>query len=143
MDASYDVVIVGYRPVGQVLAILLGERCWKVGVFEKQPAAYPLPRAVHFDHEVARILQATGLGGELPRLSEPADVYEWKSAAGETLLRIGSRGAGLSGWPGRACAPASATPPTWRGSSTSCSPARQGSRCSTPTHPSGSPRSGR
>src|SRR5213083_1726220 len=94
-----DVAIVGYGPVGQTLAILLGQRGWKVGVFEKQPAAYPLPRAVHFDHEVARILQAAGLGRELPRLSEPADVYEWRNAAGETLLRIGSRHAGLSGWP--------------------------------------------
>src|SRR5206468_12789439 len=99
MEASYDVAIVGYGPVGQVLAILLGERGWKVGVFEKQLTVYPLPRAVHFDHEVARILQAAGLGGELPRLSEPADVYEWKNAGGETLLRIGSRDAGLCGWP--------------------------------------------
>src|SRR5436309_3376397 len=99
MDRRYDVAIVGYGPVGQTLAILLGQRGWKVGVFEKQPAAYPLPRAVHFDHEVARILQAAGLGGELPRLSEPADVYEWKNAAGETLLRIGSKDAGLCGWP--------------------------------------------
>jgi 2-polyprenyl-6-methoxyphenol hydroxylase-like FAD-dependent oxidoreductase len=99
MEASYDVAIVGYGPVGQVLAILLGQRGWKVVVFEKQLTVYPLPRAVHFDHEVARILQAAGLGGELPRLSEPADVYEWKNAAGETLLRIGSRDAGLCGWP--------------------------------------------
>src|SRR5438128_942474 len=99
MDDRYDVGIVGYGPVGQTLAILLGQRGWRVGVFEKQPAAYPLPRAVHFDHEVARILQAAGLGRELPRLSEPADVYEWRNAAGETLLRIGSRHAGLSGWP--------------------------------------------
>src|SRR5262245_28398492 len=99
METSYDVAIVGYGPVGQVLAILLGQRGWRVGVFEKQPASYPLPRAVHFDHEVARILQAAGLGGGLPRLSEPADAYEWKNAAGATLLRIGSREAGLSGWP--------------------------------------------
>ena len=53
MDDRYDVAIVGYGPVGQALAILLGQRGWQVGVFEKQPAAYPLPRAVHFDHEVA------------------------------------------------------------------------------------------
>jgi 2-polyprenyl-6-methoxyphenol hydroxylase-like FAD-dependent oxidoreductase len=99
MRDRFDVAIVGYGPVGETLAILLGQRGWRVGVFEKQPAAYPLPRAVHFDHEVARILQAAGLGRELPRLSEPADVYEWRNAAGETLLRIGSRGAGLSGWP--------------------------------------------
>src|ERR1700758_3722914 len=99
METSYDVAIVGYGPVGQVLAILLGQRGWRVGVFEKQPVAYPLPRAVHFDHEVARILQAAGLGGALPRLSEPADVYEWRNAAGATLLRIRSNGVGLSGWP--------------------------------------------
>ncbi len=99
MDRRYDVAIVGYGPVGQTLAILLGQRGWKVGVFEKQPAAYPLPRAVHFDHEVARILQAAGLGEELPRLTEPADTYEWRNAAGETLLVIRSRGTSLSGWP--------------------------------------------
>jgi 2-polyprenyl-6-methoxyphenol hydroxylase-like FAD-dependent oxidoreductase len=99
MRDAFDVVIVGYGPVGQTLAILLGQRGWRVGVFEKQAAAYPLPRAVHFDHEVARILQGAGLGQELPALSEPADVYEWRNAAGATLLRIGSRDAGLSGWP--------------------------------------------
>src|SRR5213596_2996543 len=99
MDDRYDVGIVGYGPVGQTLAILLGQRGWKVGVFEKQPAAYPLPRAVHFDHEVALILQAAGLGEELPRLTEAADTYEWRNAAGETLLVIRSRGTSLSGWP--------------------------------------------
>src|SRR5204862_3876347 len=92
MRGCHDVAIVGYGPVGQTLAILLGQRGWNVAVFEKQPAAYPLPRAVHFDHEVARILQAAGLGEELPRLTEPADTYEWRNAAGETLLVIRSRG---------------------------------------------------
>ena len=95
----YDVAIVGYGPVGKTLAILLGQRGLRVGVFEKQAAAYPLPRAVHFDHEVARILQAAGLGADLPRLSEPASTYEWRNAAGETLLVITSRVSGLSGWP--------------------------------------------
>lgn len=99
MGERYDAAIVGYGPVGQTLAILLAQRGWKVGVFEKQPTAYPLPRAVHFDHEVARILQGAGLGDELPALTEPADVYEWRNAAGETLLLIESRATGLSGWP--------------------------------------------
>jgi 2-polyprenyl-6-methoxyphenol hydroxylase-like FAD-dependent oxidoreductase len=95
----HDVAIVGCGPVGQTLAILLGQRGWNVGVFEKQPSAYPLPRAVHFDHEVARVFQAVGLGEELPRLAEPADTYEWRNAAGETLLRIGSRETSVSAWP--------------------------------------------
>ncbi|HYB99845.1 MAG TPA: bifunctional 3-(3-hydroxy-phenyl)propionate/3-hydroxycinnamic acid hydroxylase [Candidatus Limnocylindrales bacterium] len=99
MDETYDVAIVGYGPVGQVLSILLGQHGWRVGVFEKQPLPYPLPRAAHFDHEVARILQACGLGADLPRLTEPADIYEWTNASGQTLLRIGTAGDGLSGWP--------------------------------------------
>jgi 2-polyprenyl-6-methoxyphenol hydroxylase-like FAD-dependent oxidoreductase len=99
MPAPYDVAIVGYGPVGQTLAILLGQRGWRVGVFEKQPATYPLPRAVHFDHEVARILQAAGIGEQLPQLTEPAHTYEWRNAAGELLLLIGTKDVSLSGWP--------------------------------------------
>ena len=98
MRDRYDVAIVGYGPVGQALAILLGQRGWKVGVFEKQPVAYPLPRAVHFDHEVGRILQAAGIADGLVGMTEAADVYEWRNAAGETLLRFESKAAGTSGW---------------------------------------------
>jgi len=99
MRDRFDVAIVGYGPVGQTLAILLGQRGWQVGVFEKQPAAYPLPRAVHFDHEIGRILQAAGVAEPLAALTEAADVYEWRNAAGATLLRFDSKSAGLSGWP--------------------------------------------
>src|SRR5262244_2199743 len=95
----YDVAIVGCGPVGQTLAILLGQRGHHVGVFEKQPAPYPLPRAVHFDHEVARILQAAGLGPRLAGRTEPADAYEWRNAAGDVLLCFTSKELGLSGWP--------------------------------------------
>jgi len=99
MRDSYDVAIVGYGPVGQTLAILLGQNGWAVGVFEKQPAPYPLPRAVHFDHEIGRLLQAAGVAKELVGMTEPAYTYEWRNAAGETLLRFGRKGASLSGWP--------------------------------------------
>jgi 2-polyprenyl-6-methoxyphenol hydroxylase-like FAD-dependent oxidoreductase len=95
-----DVAVVGYGPVGQLLAILLGQRGWRVRAFERWPAPYPLPRAVHFDHEVARILQSAGVMGELAPRTEPAPVYEWRNAAGEVLLRIGRDAEhSLSGWP--------------------------------------------
>jgi len=99
MPSHYDIAIVGYGPVGQTLAILLGQQGWRVAVFEKQPAAYPLPRAVHFDHEIGRILQAAGVAGAIVGATESANVYEWRNAAGETLLRFESKAAGLSGWP--------------------------------------------
>jgi 2-polyprenyl-6-methoxyphenol hydroxylase-like FAD-dependent oxidoreductase len=98
--AAADVAIVGCGPVGQVLAILLGQRGRSVDVFERWPAPYPLPRAVHFDHEVARILQAAGVAEALAPYTEAASRYEWRNGAGDLLLSIGrDRGASLSGWP--------------------------------------------
>jgi flavoprotein hydroxylase len=95
-----DVAIVGYGPVGQLLAILLGQRGWRVRVFERWPEPYPLPRAVHFDHEIARVLQGAGVMDEIAARSEPASIYEWRNAAGDVLLRIGRDAErSLSGWP--------------------------------------------
>jgi flavoprotein hydroxylase len=98
-DVETDVAIVGYGPVGQVLATLLAQLGRSVTVLERWPEPYPLPRAVHFDHEVGRIFQACGVGDELRAVSEPADLYEWRNAAGTTLLRFGQAGDGPSGWP--------------------------------------------
>ncbi len=94
-----DVAIVGYGPVGSVLAILLAQFGRSVTVLERWTEPYPLPRAVHFDHEVGRILQGCGIGDELRTISEPADIYEWRNADGTTLLRFGQAGDGPSGWP--------------------------------------------
>lgn len=100
MTAACDVAIAGYGPVGQLLAILLGQRGHRVHVFERWPRQYPLPRAVHFDSEVARILQGAGVMDDLAPHTEPASIYEWRNAAGETLLQLGRNTAdGLSGWP--------------------------------------------
>jgi 2-polyprenyl-6-methoxyphenol hydroxylase-like FAD-dependent oxidoreductase len=98
-DADADVVVVGYGPVGTALAILLAQLGRRVVVLERQAEPYPLPRAVHVDHEVGRILQMCGIGPELRAISEPGEVYEWRNAAGTTLLRFGHRGDGPSGWP--------------------------------------------
>jgi len=98
-EMTYDVAIVGCGPVGNVLAVLLAQRGHRVVVLERWPGPYRLPRAVHFDHEAARILQGCGIGDELAAISEPADVYEWRNGAGTTLLRIGGAGHGPSGWP--------------------------------------------
>jgi len=94
-----DVVVVGAGPVGLALAILLGQRGRRVVVLERFPTPYLLPRAVHFDHEVGRILQSCGIGEQLRAISEPAEVYEWRNATGTTLLRFGRRGDAVSGWP--------------------------------------------
>jgi 2-polyprenyl-6-methoxyphenol hydroxylase-like FAD-dependent oxidoreductase len=94
-----EVVVVGCGPVGATLAVLLGQLGRSVVVLERWPQAYPLPRAVHFDHEVGRIFQACGIGDGLRDISEPAEIYEWRNGAGTTLLRFGRPGDGPSGWP--------------------------------------------
>lgn len=96
---NVDVAIVGCGPVGAVLAILLGQAGHRVEVYEKHLSRYPQPRAVHFDHEIARILQRCGLGEAISQLSEPAPIYEWRNADGQVLLRFGGRPVGPSGWP--------------------------------------------
>jgi 2-polyprenyl-6-methoxyphenol hydroxylase-like FAD-dependent oxidoreductase len=98
-EMTSDVVIVGAGPVGSGLALLLADRGRSVVVVERWPEPYPLPRAVHFDDETARILQACGVGEALPMLSEPADVYEWRNADGLVLLRFALGETGVSGWP--------------------------------------------
>ena len=52
-----DVIIVGAGPTGLTLGILLAQRGYEVTIFEKHNGPYPLPRAVHFDDEVGRILE--------------------------------------------------------------------------------------
>lgn len=94
-----DVAIVGYGPVGAALAILLAQSGRRVVVLERRTAPYLLPRAVHLDHEAARIIQSCGLGDQFRAVSEPAPVYEWRNGAGQTLLRIGRVGDSASGWP--------------------------------------------
>jgi 2-polyprenyl-6-methoxyphenol hydroxylase-like FAD-dependent oxidoreductase len=95
----FDVAIVGYGPVGAALAILLGQRGRRVVVLERQLEPYPMPRAVHYDHEVARILQACGVADECSEISEPAEIYEFQNADRRPLMRLGRIGNGPSGWP--------------------------------------------
>jgi 2-polyprenyl-6-methoxyphenol hydroxylase-like FAD-dependent oxidoreductase len=96
-----DVAIVGYGPVSKLLATLLGQKGWKVGVYERFPNPYMLPRAVHLDDEIARMLQAIAPSSEVARVTEVAkDYYEWVNADRQTLLAINWSSDGPSGWPG-------------------------------------------
>ncbi|WP_416983416.1 bifunctional 3-(3-hydroxy-phenyl)propionate/3-hydroxycinnamic acid hydroxylase [Streptomyces sp. T028] len=95
-----DVVVIGYGPVGRLLALLLGRRGKRVVVIERRPRAYPLPRAVHFDDEVGRIFQSVGVPPDSVTdvVSPYKEFYEWRSADRRPLLRMDWRGLGPSGW---------------------------------------------
>ena len=57
----FDVAIIGCGPVGAFAANLLGKSGASVLVIEQEARAYPLPRAVHLDHEMMRLFQSAGV----------------------------------------------------------------------------------
>ena len=64
-QSQFDVAVVGFGPVGAVLAGLLGKRGLSVVVFDREAGIYPLPRAAHIDHTGLRTLQELGCLAEL------------------------------------------------------------------------------
>lgn len=94
-----DVLVVGYGPVGQTLSLLLARRGHRVVVVERWPSAYPMPRAVAFDSESARILASAGVGDRIRDFAEPSGEYRWVNAEGRTLLSIEAEVNGRCGWP--------------------------------------------
>ena len=94
-----DVVIVGYGPVGQVLSILLARQGWRVTVVERWETPYQLPRATSFDGETARTLVTLGIDPSFAGTAEPVDAYDWRNAAGDTLLRLDFSEFGIHGFP--------------------------------------------
>jgi len=57
----FDVAIIGCGPVGAFAANLLGKTGLSVLVIEQEANPYPLPRAVHLDHEMMRLFQSAGV----------------------------------------------------------------------------------
>jgi 3-(3-hydroxy-phenyl)propionate hydroxylase/flavoprotein hydroxylase len=84
MDATYDVIIVGYGPVGMVAACLLGRAGHRVAVFERYPAIYRLPRVGGVHDDVFRILQQIGVAEKI--MAESTIPSHSDFAHGDTVL---------------------------------------------------------
>jgi 2-polyprenyl-6-methoxyphenol hydroxylase-like FAD-dependent oxidoreductase len=98
METEVDVAIVGYGPVGQALGAMLGRAGHRVAAFERFGEIYRLPRAVHIDHEIMRMLQSLGLAGRLAVQMIPLREYCWFGADGEELLTLKPEVPSKSGW---------------------------------------------
>ncbi|WP_172331746.1 bifunctional 3-(3-hydroxy-phenyl)propionate/3-hydroxycinnamic acid hydroxylase [Mangrovicoccus sp. HB161399] len=94
-----DVAIVGAGPVGTFLAIMLGKRGKRVTLIERWTEAYGRPRAVTFDHEIARILALLGIDSENdPAINYHDELYYWRDAKGENLQIVDWQSTSASGW---------------------------------------------
>lgn len=94
----YDVIQIGYGPVGQTLASLLGQRGWNIAVFERHKRLYGLPRAGHFDHEIARIFQGIGAVDAFIDKAVAIEAYTWFNRDRQKLLSFETEGTAISGW---------------------------------------------
>jgi len=100
MTTDTPVVIAGAGPVGVTAATLLARRGIASVLLEKYQAPYPLPRAVHLDDEVVRILQAAGVAEQFSKISRPMPGMRLVDARHKTMAEFNrAGGAGPSGYP--------------------------------------------
>jgi 2-polyprenyl-6-methoxyphenol hydroxylase-like FAD-dependent oxidoreductase len=88
VDVDVDVAIVGFGPVGQTLAALLGRKGHRVAAVERYRDIYPLPRAVRIDGEVLRAMQNIGVLADIQHELLPVENYTWFGADGDPILEI-------------------------------------------------------
>jgi 3-(3-hydroxy-phenyl)propionate hydroxylase len=89
---DHDVAIVGCGPVGAIAANLFGQAGLRTLVIEREAAPYPLPRAVHIDHEMMRIFQSVGLADAVLPLVREAHGHIHIGADGGVIRYLGSAG---------------------------------------------------
>jgi len=97
-EEIYDVLQVGFGPVGQANAAILGGGGHSVAVFERYPTLYGLPRAGHLDHETVRLLQSFGIAERMTSLMVRANKYVFQNQHGDELVSFNWDEMGVSGW---------------------------------------------
>jgi 3-(3-hydroxy-phenyl)propionate hydroxylase len=94
-----EVLVIGFGPVGCVLAALLAERGLEVVVVDRDTDLFPLPRAAHFDHEIMRVVQELGCSDEIAPSLYANPGMDFLNADRQVLMSMRSGSRTLSGWP--------------------------------------------
>jgi 3-(3-hydroxy-phenyl)propionate hydroxylase len=95
----FDVVVVGYGPVGATLANLLVQQGLSVAILDREASVYHLARAGHFDAEIMRVFQSIGVADEMEPKCGITTGMRWLDADGALLMEWQRGGAkGPNGW---------------------------------------------
>ncbi len=100
-ETDYEVAIVGCGPVGALAANLFGRAGVRTLVIEREAEPYPLPRAVHIDHEMMRLFQSVGLADAVRPLMREAHGHIHIGADGGVIRYLGSAGLPQALWLGQ------------------------------------------
>jgi len=98
-DGHFDVALVGFGPVGAVLANLLVQQGLRVTAFEREADIYALPRAIALDAECMRVMQAIGVADTLAEQMVVGSGMRFVNAQGRLLIDwTRPPGIGPQGW---------------------------------------------
>jgi 3-(3-hydroxy-phenyl)propionate hydroxylase len=87
---NYDVLIVGFGPVGATMANLLAIHGLRIGVVEAEFEIYDKPRALTFDHEVMRVFQVCGLADRIAEFTTPHPGTHYVGVDGRVIKKVES-----------------------------------------------------
>ena len=83
------VIVVGAGPAGCTAALLLADSGIPVTLLERYPQPHPLPRAVHLDDEVARVLDRIGVSEGFLARSRPGSGLRLLDARHRVMAEFG------------------------------------------------------
>jgi len=93
------VIVVGAGPVGCAAALLLADSGIPVTLLERHAQPHLLPRAVHLDDEVARILDCIGISDAFLARSRPCRGLRLLDARHQVMAEFRREQAGVHGFP--------------------------------------------
>jgi 3-(3-hydroxy-phenyl)propionate hydroxylase len=82
---DYDVIVCGLGPVGQLLALLLGDLGVRTLAVDRAQEVYELPRAAVIDDEVLRIFQSVGVDAAVLEGAQVQSAASIVTAAGRAV----------------------------------------------------------
>jgi 3-(3-hydroxy-phenyl)propionate hydroxylase len=85
---DYDVIIVGYGPVGAIAAAWMGLYGIHGLVIDKSEKVWDIPRAIALDHEIMRVFQNLGVVREVEPYTAPFPASQHYGVEGQLIRSI-------------------------------------------------------